>query len=652
MKPEKYFFSTMTALLLALLILGAPFANAYDEEEEMLENNIILLDMSCPASSLEGDRLKGWQMVSGDLEDEEVWLKNLRVVTVEEEQIAEGCALIMDGQHIWLSQAFPVDENTLSLSGAVMGSGSENLSVSLLWIQEGDLVSQEAFRKISIRDGERYRFNLGDVSPPEEADAVRIALGNKDEEEAAQWHSILLSTVVSYHPEILVTASRIGFEPEWPKTFTVHSNFRARRAVFVLKDDTDKECYRADLGLAEHIQGYGDSVWPGYYYRGDFSDFQEEGVFTIDVELDDLPIESREIFIQYQLYWNRAFMPALETFKHARSKEASPGDKLVLWEEGGVNPASQAELLWKLARSWSLLRKRFPESPVLAALEEETLYGVEKAAAWFLEKGLESVGTSKEADWYLNALSCIARSGEASEVVLEAAVRLWESIRESGSDSPWIFYAAMDLYTATEEEGYFEYAAAKVPEITLDRVESLLDYESLAAFSVSPHLRQLFSEKGKALLQSAENPYALPQGMAPGEKGFFLHTDKEGAPILQGNTLRVLEAAEVVAQSYRYTADRNFLAFVCDQFSWIWGNNPFDVQLVADQRDLLEDAALKPGAVLHGIGPETAEVDVPAFPEKGAEGWEYYRASSLKNNAAYISALAHLTRIPTVPPRR
>ena len=585
MKSERYFLYMIAFFIFSLLFFAPASVQAYEEDEEdILENNIILLDLSCPASAGEGEILKGWQSVSVDLEEEENWLQKPRPLKLKEEQTVDGCALIMAARNVWLSEALAVDENTLFLSGAVMASGSENMSVALIWSGEGEMVAKEDFRKISVQGGERFRFNLADASRPEEADAVRIALCNEDPEKDALWHSILLSTVVSYRPEIMVTASRIGYEPEWPKTFAVHGNFRASRAVFVLKDDTNKECFRGMLSPAENIQGFGDSVWPGYYYRGDFSDFQEEGVFTIDVELDDQPVISREIFIQYQLLWNRAFAPPLEAFKASRSRENQQEGRLSLWDEGGINPASQAELLWKLVRSWSLVRMRFAGHPVLVALEEEVRYGAEKAAASFLAQAAGELEDPDEANWYLNALTCIVRTGTASDAVTEAATLLWKQMLENGVEGPWMFYAALDLYAASGEEDYFHYAASTIPEITVDRVESLLDYESLSDFQVSGHLREIFSEKGKALFRSAENAYGLPQGVTTEEKGFFLENTEGDELHPRGNTLRVLAAAEVAAQTYRYTADKNFLRFVCDQFSWIWGNNPFDVQLVAEQR--------------------------------------------------------------------
>jgi hypothetical protein len=176
----------------------------------------------------------------------------------------------------------------------------------------------------------------------------------------------------------------------------------------------------------------------------------------------------------------------------------------------------------------------------------------------------------------------------------------------------------------------------------------MLTYESLSADTVSPFAREQFGKSADILLQSAKNAYDLPQGTQPHEAGFFL-LEKEGAQICRGNTVRVLSAAEIAAQAYRYTADRRYLRFVCSQFNWIWGNNPMDACLVADAG---EKEFLIPGAVMHGIGPVNAQTDIPAFPETGEKDWKAYRGFSLNNNASYIVALSHLLRIPTVPPKK
>ncbi|HQB02591.1 MAG TPA: glycoside hydrolase family 9 protein [Candidatus Hydrogenedentes bacterium] len=636
--------------LTALFLLAAPmlaYSTEGEEDGTLLDTTADLLNISSPSFAAAQGAFKLWKQ--GKASDPvHVWLDALEISESDALQPNEDGSLTMPPDTVWVSESFPVDANTSFLSGAVLGDGSERVSVSLLWLSKQTVLKQDTFLRLELQKDQHFRFNLAEMEVPENADAVRLALCNQDSGQPARWHSILLNAALSYTPEITLTASRLGYEPEWPKTFSVHTNFRASQATFVIKDDTDKKCFQGQLSGAELITGHGGVPWPGYYYQGDFSDFQDEGVFTIEVQCDQCEPVSREIFIRYQVLWNRAFLPALLPFKAMRSEENNPDGHLHLWNETGENPATDGELLWNLARSWSFLYVRFADSPVLTALEEEVFYGAEKTADYVLGKSPLLSDEPHVQNRFLNALTCIARTGRGSDTILKAACLMMEKQLESSPSDPWTFYAALDLYVATQEERYFEYAAAHVPGITLDRVESMLTYESLSADTVSPFAREQFGKSADILLQSAKNAYDLPQGTQPHEAGFFL-LEKEGAQICRGNTVRVLSAAEIAAQAYRYTADRRYLRFVCSQFNWIWGNNPMDACLVADAG---EKEFLIPGAVMHGIGPVNAQTDIPAFPETGEKDWKAYRGFSLNNNASYIVALSHLLRIPTVPPKK
>ena len=122
-----------------------------------------------------------------------------------------------------------------------------------------------------------------------------------------------------------------------------------------------------------------------------------------------------------------------------------------------MDEANDATLLWDIVRSWSILKGRFQDSPVFIPLNEEVLYGLEKAAHWILEHGGIGSEDMVRETFYAASLACGTRYYPKSTVLREAAGILAAKTIDTNLEGALPFSIVMDMYEATREEDYFKY---------------------------------------------------------------------------------------------------------------------------------------------------------------------------------------------------
>jgi len=556
-----------------------------------------------------------------------------------------------------VSPPISLDAGLQSLSGGVTASGAGNAKALLLWTAGDRLLETVALREAPTSPTGLRRFNLSDSMRPADAAAARIVLvGQAGGAEPLCWQTARLSGMIAYTPEVSLRWNRLGYEQVAPKRFTVCTNFPATAGKFYLEDAVGDRVFLAVLGDGKRIQGADGATWDNYYFEGDFTEYEEEGDHTLTVLVEDCPPVSVPVRIRFNLFWEEAFLPAVLPFRSHRAEGRTEDGFLRLWADPGLNAGSDAALLWSLVQSWSLLRGRFAQEPPLMALEEEAFYGAARLADWILEGNASRLTDREEYGLYLNSLSCIARYRKEAGTIREAAQLLLAPSLEQKRPGAWCFCAALDLYAATGEVRWLEYAKEIYPGITMERVESLLDFEELTDTPVTQHLKETFAKQADPLLAAADNPFGLVRSVELGGRGFFTWNAGAELPLL-GNNSRLCAAMQTVAQAYRYSAQKEYLVFVYDQLNWIFGNNPFGACLVTGICDETKPAPIpadkeEAGLVLHGIGPQAADSDLPLFYGDSTETLdENTQGCSLQNNARYLRALAFLKRIPVGRPK-
>ncbi len=649
--------------LIGILVLACS-AGAISDEVEVREAYRSLLDVSSFADEETQVLPEGWEVMAGDGRQDieqpaapEAWSFG------DSSLPGGGVALCLNapGPVTVLSPPLLADTGLQSISGSVLGTGEGEARVILYWLKGGRVLESAPMRAAAIAVDGRRRFNLSDSERPEGAEAVQLALvGNTREAGSFCWETARLTGLYSFLPKVTLQFNRIGYEQIAPKAFTVYSNFPAHAARFAITDEVGDGVYKADLGQGRQIRGADGTSWEGYYYRGDFTDLEEEGVYTVTVYLDECPPVSGNVSVRFNLLWEEAFYPAVQIFKSRRVSDGTASGFPRFWDDPGLNSESDAVLLWSLTQSWSLLRGRFPADPPLLLLEEEVLYGVGGLAAWMLDGNTGQIAGHSDCGLYLNSLTCVAHYKKEAVEILEAARWLMAPIMKEKRGGAWFFAAALDLYAATGEDAYLSYAREIYPGIVLERVESLLDYEYVTDTPITVFLREAFAKKADLLLASADNPFGLVRSRELSGQGFFAWDASAKLPLL-GNTPRLLQAIEIASQAYRYSARKEYLVLVYNQLNWLMGNNPFGVCLISGLCREHEppfvpfrDAAAETTGcrVLHGTGPKIPGRDIPHFavssesvPDENTNGYSLY------NNAQYLRALAYLKRIPVSRPK-
>ena len=649
------------ARLLVMLCLATALAVAATADNGITQLHYqTLLDSA--GDYVDADLPAGWTIIQGDVPapkpvaaSEEYW---------HMDTAAEPPAIVLTPQTIQLTLLSPpltLDADCIALSGALTGTGPNEAVATLHWFEpEADTSFQTTtFDEPPMSSAEQRRFNLAEVERPSEAATVQIALTVHPEEGADfRVQNIRLAGTYSIVPEADLFYNRIGYEQVEPKFFTAWANYRTEEASFFITDAFGDRIYEGELSSPSRVQGADSVEWDGFFYRGNFSYIQEEGYYTLTVKFDRLEPLTAPIHIGFNLLWEEAFAPALAPFK--RFRIASPQEGyLQLWDPAFGGGASDDTLLWKIVKSWSILKGRMGDTPAFAPLHEEALFALERLARWITDNPDEAQMDEEQTALYTAILAVGARFLPEADTIREAATQLTDQMLEENRRGPEFFSAAMDMYAATGEDRYMAYAHQNFPGISLACIEALLDYEGLTGTAVTVALRQLFGRKGEVFINNADNPFGL--AFATGERrGFFVHPPDAPNP-LQGASARVLAAMQTIAEAHRYAASPDFRTFVYDQINWMLGNNPFGACLVAGLCDPTMPRVALPngmtpedayGAVLHGIGPRAVDDDRPEFDiSKTGEINENTNGFSLYNNARYISAMAYLKRVPVGRPR-
>jgi len=255
---------------------------------------------------------------------------------------------------------------------------------------------------------------------------------------------------------------------------------------------------------------------------------------------------------------------------------------------------------------------------------------------------------------WATALARYALQEKGDTAAAEAAQKAVSALKGAGGKGPLAFSAAWDLYAATNDPGWKEQAKAWFPGVNADAIEPLLEYESEEGGMISVDVARGMEQLADTLLKRAQNPFGV---YATGDKGklaYFLpsSTEAAGTPDGMGNTHRVLMAAELMAMAYRFAPKPEYLAFIYDQFNWIFGCNPQGVCLMegvgnahvarvagpgADRRDTLG------GIILNGIGPIGPGDDRPWIAVQDADpATEATNGFALRNNVRFIDAMSQL----------
>ena len=540
------------------------------------------------------------------------------------------------------------------LSVVAMGRGNGG-SAKLRWLgRDGGVIREDALRALKSAEASGWtRYTLGETAPPEKAERIDCVLeANAPAGESFWWDSVEIAANYERAPSAVVLINQAGYESFAPKHFVVSSNLHAPTATFKVNSHAGRTVFQGPLENGVRITGAEGADWGRQFYRGDFTPLNEEGEYTIRVQFGGLEAVSAEFPLRFDQLWNSAFNRAVRALAAYRNEEPGP-----LWNDPGKPAVSDADAFWTLVSGWSALKWKLDLLGGASPLADEVRWAAPHAA-----KRAEGADAESLPDWAA-ALARYALEEKGDTVTAEAAKKAADALKGAGGKGPLAFSAAWDLYAATNDPGWKDQAKAWFPGVNIDAIEPLLEYESEEGGMLSVDVARAMEQLADTLLKRAKNPFGVYATTDKGQLTYFLpsSTEPAGTPEGTGNTHRVLMAAELMAKAYRFAPKPEYLAFIYDQFNWIFGCNPQGVCLMegvgavhvakvvgpgADHRDALG------GVILNGIGPADPGNDRPWIAVQEADtATEATNGFALRNNVRFIDAMAQLKRIRTVQPQ-
>ncbi len=545
------------------------------------------------------------------------------------------------------SPLMALDPEVVSVTAQVMSSSPTGRAELCFLDATGALLQAVPLRTFSGQ-GAWVRHRLNDTQIPQGANAVQLAL---ESVETTWWDGAEVTANCEYKPHCSVLVNTLGYESVGPKIFMVMANFSAASPRFVLRDGDGREVWASPLGKPERVIGGGGFDWGAWFYAGDFSDFQDEGTFTLTVDLDGLTAEVPGITVEFDRYWKTLFPACVQGLAELGS--GAEADRF--WPDPSGKQEDQSLYFFNLASNYRSLiwRMRRPDAPEIFSRE---CARCASTASQILQKASALPEGSPPDDALARvAAGLLILSRYHPDVKADVALfkPLIDHIRAHPAPSPWWFSLVWNYRQSTSDVSVNDLLNLLNPGIRLEILDDLLEAEGESALtdaSVTVEIGSAANGVAALLLKRSSGAFSLYQAVEKPAPRFFAVPASAGAPC-GGNSAAVLQAAEYMARSYRFAARPEYLRFIHAQMDWVLGRNPLNLCVVtgvAGPNGPLQAEASVPvpaGIVLEGISARGPADDRPWFPDASSVSEATNRAPSLSATFHLFNTLSHLKRI-------
>jgi len=669
-----------------------------ESESSIIEDTRALLDGGS-FEEQDGALPKGWTLEQADTSvctlDTQTKLAGTSSVSIK--PVTDSVVLV--------STLIPIPSELNAISASVMSTGAGAAGATIRWMGKQGLLREDTLQERPDTGTGWKRFILNSTRTPLGAHHVCFALISKDGGgEGAHWDEAQITGTFRLIPQVFVAVNQIGYELNGPKQFTAWSNFKAASVKFELT--SGEKTYKGILTGGTRIVGAYASDWGYYYWRGDFSNFDETGACTIKVIMDTVTAQSVPFAVESDLLWTATLPLALTCFKYHRCGENVPGGHLAChlddalegqsltggWHDGvEYSKRHMAAYVLELATAFNIVRHKLGIqfiTPLGKDFLGEVCWGADLVLRSIKQDGSAypdlvsapgywgppeketdnqpDTGDERKPDpngtgdssVHAAALARVARVALGNPAYAEAAGRALQWAIGQNLRGPMQFAAATDLYLATQQDMYAQLAPTLIPVPDPAYSENIQDYDAEFEPIEPPSfkLAVMLREQAGVLLTQADNPFGVFMPPREGRVNLFdTPADASGARI--GNTKKVLEAAVLVAQAYRFNPLPEYKQFIINQFNWILGNNPESISLMEGAGKTFlpsyyhpyETAGLArgavPGGIANGFTGQGPGDDRPFVDMSGAEKPDAVtNGIDLGNTLLYIKALCHLKR--------
>ena len=677
-----------------------------DFEQGKVRNGLEQFDPKSPVRDQVMRRPRGWKCATPETE----W-------GIAENLDGHGKCLRTTGACEVVSDYVALPGGLCSITATVDG-GAGAVRAEIRWLGDAGVIGASALEYQS-EAADWHSYFLADKVPPRGARSAAIVLHSEGPD--SRWDNARITGKVLEPVSTTVLVNQAGYDIGAPKHFVVQSNLAAKDAAFALLRGDGSVAHEGPLARAGRITGAYGQDWGHEYYSGDLTAFDTPGRYRIRATLDGVTAESWPFEIGDNQLWNVAARPAYRFFWYQRCGMEIPGfhgachlddavgpdgktarDVVGGWHDAGdYNKYQNAPYVIGLARAYGAQAAAFdaikPEGE--QGFLDEILWGGQHVRRMITEDGsafgaitsgygfwgppeletdnIPGTGDERPAsalrgdnpDDHQAGLACISAllhdkgRADVSEWTEPAARSLDYALAQNHRGLHQLS-AATDLFRATNDPKYAALAkelfTALAPrpgqEPSLALVDAVRCYDETFKEDHAAVLKDMLVAKADALLMLADNPFGVCTFGPPDKPNFFsTPADKGGWHV--GTSRYLFESATLVALADQFSPNPRYRRFVCDQFNWTLGMNPFNLSLMEgvgsaflpSYHNRIVFAGVKrgavPGSVVNGVTwravgddrplVDTNGTDIPAY--ESNECW-------LPHNTAFLNALANLMR--------
>jgi hypothetical protein len=222
---------------------------------------------------------------------------------------------------------YPVSAWTdrLELSGWARGEGPASAQILACWTDDAQQVLRVDASQ-SVNGSAWQRTSLVPSSPPTKAVSVRLVAVARG---GAVWFDDFeLLRLRAQERRIQVFVNQVGYELAGPKTAVVAANFLPASGTELraqLLTAQGKSAWKQKLPCAGRIRSGTTDDWGWYFWRADFSKFQQAGVYRIAAQAEGARAESPSFQIERDVLLKETAQSAVDFFFIQRCGFAVPG---------------------------------------------------------------------------------------------------------------------------------------------------------------------------------------------------------------------------------------------------------------------------------------------------------------------------------------
>ncbi|MCX8064201.1 MAG: glycoside hydrolase family 9 protein [Candidatus Hydrogenedentes bacterium] len=600
----------------------------------------------------------------------------------------------------------PVPTGAVSITGSVGFKGDVSKVIRIIWFKGDTVLREDIFEKKSTTEGGWERNILSEKTLPEGSTHLAFKIEAHFSGQGNFWiDEVNIVMSVEQVKEVEVFVNQVGYDLACPKRFVVATNFKPQKVVGAVINSDNNEVAKVAFSEPKRVRGKKESDWGKWFIRGDFTGFDQEGLYKICVWVDNKKHYSPEFLLGRDVIWEKTIPVVLNGIKlHRCGVEVSGvhqpchlddscNGKLLVggWHNGYdygkdktalvLNLLAEAYLMckWRLATNFDLDK----------AFQEELMWGAKYILGRFQEGNnlignIESKSSTplclpeEETDGVagneddrscsgsvsdeqicasaLAYLGCSLSNSTEAGNFLNSAEKLTISLIEKGEKGNLLFNSLVFLGEQRGYEKYLSNLKALYPEDLIESVEAITRYSTVEGEISVYRLSQTLKQRIESYIGlSEENPFGICPRKEDGDLSFFiLEKDKK----LLGINEYVLRLAQLAGKAFKFYPHESVRAFFFDQINWLLGVNPFGVSMIKGVGTKSLATYAHPyvragisseqmvGCIPYGIRAISQDIDAPYIDLTGSNSPDFDSLGvSVDMMALYLNAMAQYYRV-------